>query len=145
MYILEGLYILVEECTEERLNELYMSLDGIFDDIEYIHDLQSFLLYLTTTNDFRIRELLINTGLLCRIFSIKHPSTETQLFMAKMLAYVVCSGSTLLQRHFTSNDLLKEGIRFYRDRRKDAVFSAFSFAFERAKGTIREYMEEYKL
>jgi Ca2+-binding EF-hand superfamily protein len=141
MYIFEGLYTVIEECAEEKLNEMYMGMDGLFSDIEYYPELQRFLLHLTAMDDFRIREFLMNTGLLRRIFSIRHPSTETELFVAKMLSYVTGSSSKALQRHFISSDLLREGIKIYRGGKRDAVFSAIAAALEKAKGDIKEYLD----
>lgn len=141
LYILEGLYTLLDSCEGEWLDIFYMGLSGLFDDIEYHPDMQRLLQHLFSTNDFRTREFLINTGLLRKIFELDPPDARVEMFMAKMLRLVSSCGNRYMHSYFIKHDLLRNTVHIYRNRSKDATYSILLQAFSQADGELKRYFD----
>lgn len=142
LYVFEGLYTLLGICEGETLDVFYAELEGFFDDVEYHPDMQRFLLYLFSNHTFRIREFLLNTGLLMRILKISPRDAKTEMFMAKIFYQIVSCGCKYMHLYCIKNDLLKNTIGIYKNRNNDAVYSIFLQALSKINGELEKYVKE---
>ncbi|AFN83546.1 hypothetical protein EROM_081300 [Encephalitozoon romaleae SJ-2008] len=143
LYVLEGLYILLDECKPEKLDMFYMEVSGLFDNLECHPDLQNFLIYLLINHGFRARELLVNTGLMERIFISGCESNMSSVFISKVLLQIVSCSSRFIHRYFIKNDLFRGVVRMYNQRKEDAAYSIFLQAFTQADGDMKIYLDRY--
>lgn len=143
LYLLEGMCTILDACSVEMLDAFYSELLGFFDDVEHQPDLQRLLLALFSAYNFRVREFLISTGLLKRIFAAEHTDARAELFVAKMFCRVVAHGAGPMHAYFVRNNLLRGVAEMYRGRSKDAVYSALLQAFSQAEGDLKRLLDAH--
>lgn len=143
LYILEGLYILLDTCKPEKLDTFYMEISGLFDNLEHHPDLQNLLMYLLVNHGFRARELLVNTGLMERIFISGCGNNISSVFISKVLLQIVSCSSRFIHRYFIKNDLFRGVMGMYNQRKEDAAYSIFLQAFTQADGDMKAYLDRY--
>ncbi|WEL39285.1 hypothetical protein PFJ87_08g01500 [Encephalitozoon hellem] len=143
LYVIEGLYVLLDVCKPEKLDMFYMEVSGLFDSLESHPDLQNLLLYLLANHGFRTRELLVNTGLMERIFASRHKNSMSPVFISKVLLQIVSCGSRFIHKYFIRNDLFRNVAGMYRQRQRDAAYSIFLQAFTEANGDMKTYLDKY--
>ncbi|TBU18042.1 hypothetical protein CWI42_091280 [Ordospora colligata] len=143
LYIFEGLYIILELCSAERLDVFFIESSEMFKNTDLVHyeEIQKFMLYLFSRYGFRARELFISTGSLKKVFSLSFLDTHNRIFICKMLNQVV-SSNKIMHAYFIKNDLLRNASLTTANVSNDAAHSILRNALSKASSELKQYFDE---
>ncbi|KAH9410921.1 hypothetical protein HK407_09g15160 [Ordospora pajunii] len=144
LYLFEGLYIMLELCSAERLDMFFIESSVMFKNTDLVcnEEIQKFMLYLFSRYGFRARELFISTGILKKAFSFNFLDIQNRIFISKMLNQVASSNKTI-HTYFIKNDLLRNASLATTNIPTDAACSIFRNTLSKASGELKKYIDAF--